>query len=280
MIAEVPTIAIEHVYVWDNTSVIVDEVLAHRIGLVPLNVNPSIMDSRSPQNDPTDRDTLIFKLDVTCTRNPNAPKGSTNPDELYINHEVLSRDLVWSPVGQQAEVFEGCPPAPINPNIVLTKLRPGQAVNMELHAVKGVGKDHAKFTPVATASYRLLPHIKIKKPIPPEHAEKFAKCFSPGVIKVDPQTKQVSVDEHNVRKDTVTREVFRHPEFADSVELSRVRDYFLFNVESEGPYAPERLLPEAIKVMREKIATIKAAAEALLNDQNGAGDGDVSMADA
>jgi DNA-directed RNA polymerase I and III subunit RPAC1 len=35
------------------------------------------------------------------------------------------------------------------------------------------------------------------------------------------------VDEKNVRKDTVSREVLRHPEFAGMVELSRVRDHFL-----------------------------------------------------
>ena len=116
---------------------------------------------------------------------------------------------------------------------------------MELHAVKGVAKDHAKFSPVgmflgstdyfflililysATASYRLLPHIKITKPIPSHLAEKFQKCFSPGVIKIDPRTKAVSVDEQGVRNDSVSREVLRHPEFADSVQLSRVRDYFL-----------------------------------------------------
>ena len=118
---------------------------------------------------------------------------------------------------------------------------------MELHAVKGVAKDHAKFSPVgtfwgssdhfifnlylfffsATASYRLLPHIKITKPIPPHLAEKFQKCFSPGVIKIDPRTKAVSVDEQGVRNDSVSREVLRHPEFADSVQLTRVRDYFL-----------------------------------------------------
>jgi DNA-directed RNA polymerase I and III subunit RPAC1 len=79
----------------------------------------------------------------------------------------------------------------------------------------------------ATASYRLLPHIKITKPIPPHLAKKFQKCFSPGVIKIDPQTKAVSVDEDSARKDLVSREVLRHPEFADSVELSRVRDFFL-----------------------------------------------------
>jgi DNA-directed RNA polymerase I and III subunit RPAC1 len=36
-------------------------------------------------------------------------------------------------------------------------LRQGQQIQLELHCVKGVGKDHAKFSPVATASYRLLP---------------------------------------------------------------------------------------------------------------------------
>ena len=192
-----------------------------------------------------DRNTIVFQIDFTCQRNPDAPKGSTKDHELYINHELLSSHLRWVPAGEQEEVFAAKTPAPTNLNIVLAKLRPGQRVNMELHAVKGVGKDHAKFCPVgtsdlvpllmklsltfslATASYRLLPHIKITNPIPVHLAQKFQKCFSPGVIKIDPRTQQVSVDERNVRKDTVSREVLRHPEFADSVELSRVRDYFL-----------------------------------------------------
>jgi DNA-directed RNA polymerase I and III subunit RPAC1 len=44
MIAEVPTIAIEDVYVWNNTSIMQDEVLAHRIGLVPLKIDPHTLD--------------------------------------------------------------------------------------------------------------------------------------------------------------------------------------------------------------------------------------------
>ena len=44
---QVPSVCIEHVYIWDNTTVIVDEVLAHRIGLVPLNIDPSTMTMRS-----------------------------------------------------------------------------------------------------------------------------------------------------------------------------------------------------------------------------------------
>ena len=40
LIAEVPTMAIEYVFIKDNTSVIPDEVLSHRLGLVPLRADP------------------------------------------------------------------------------------------------------------------------------------------------------------------------------------------------------------------------------------------------
>jgi DNA-directed RNA polymerase I and III subunit RPAC1 len=40
LMAEVPTVAVEGMYVWNNTSIVQDEVLAHRIGLVPLRIDP------------------------------------------------------------------------------------------------------------------------------------------------------------------------------------------------------------------------------------------------
>ena len=116
---------------------------------------------------------------------------------------------------------------------------------------------------------------------------------------------QVSIDAKGMRNDSVSREVFRHEEFTGCVELKRIRDWFictpspyllafvsliifLVNVESEGPYEPQRLLPEAIKVMREKLASIRMAAEALLTGGDDddilsaskiGNEGDVDMAD-
>ena len=60
------------------------------------------------------------------------------------------------------------------------------------------------------------------------------------------------------------------------------QDVLPVNVESEGPYAPEKLLPESIKILRQKIATIKSAAELLLVEIEGepATEGDVEMAEA
>ena len=41
MISEVPTMAIEKVTIYQNTSIIADEVLAHRLGLIPILADPS-----------------------------------------------------------------------------------------------------------------------------------------------------------------------------------------------------------------------------------------------
>ena len=44
MLSEVPIIAPETVYLYQNTSVIPDEVLASRIGLIPLKINPDLLE--------------------------------------------------------------------------------------------------------------------------------------------------------------------------------------------------------------------------------------------
>ncbi len=45
LLAEVPTVAIEKVYYTTNQSIVQDEVLAHRLGLLPLNIDPRLVTS-------------------------------------------------------------------------------------------------------------------------------------------------------------------------------------------------------------------------------------------
>ena len=66
LLAEVPTVAIENVYMWNNTSIIHDEVLAHRLGLIPINVDARLFDPIEEGDDSTDRNTLVFQLLVKC----------------------------------------------------------------------------------------------------------------------------------------------------------------------------------------------------------------------
>jgi DNA-directed RNA polymerase I and III subunit RPAC1 len=117
---------------------------------------------------------------------------------------------------------------PVLDDILLLKLRPGQVVSAELHCQKGIGKEHAKWSPVATASYRLLPEIRILSPITGTDAEKFKSCFPPGVIETVKNAQgQKQAKVVNPRKDTVSRECLRHKEFDEKVQLNRIRDHFI-----------------------------------------------------
>ena len=181
---------------------------------------------------PTVYDTLIMHLHVTCERIPNAAKGETDPDKLYTKHTVYARDLEWRPANDAQQVKFGADPVRTgNPDIIIAKLRPGQEIILTSHAVKGVGKDHAKFSPVATCGYRLLPQITIKEPIRGKAAERFQKCFPKGVVEVvEGEAKVVAP-----RNDTVSREVLRHEEFRGKVELGRVKDHFICQSSSPSP---------------------------------------------
>ncbi|KAL1927088.1 hypothetical protein VTP01DRAFT_5051 [Rhizomucor pusillus] len=268
LIAEVPTMAIEKVYVINNTSIIHDEVLAHRLGLIPILADPMAFQYRSEEDGPTDMNTLVFKLKVKCERNPNAAADETDPKKKYINSHVYSKDLIWEPKGIQAEKFKNNPIRPVHDDILIAKLRPGQEIDMELHCHKGIGKDHAKWSPVATASYRLLPEITILQPITGDAAYRFQKCFPPGVVDVVEENGQKVAKVVNPRKDTVSREVLRHDEFKDKVRLTRVRDHFIFKIESTGVIPPQDLFIHAVNVLKEKVKTMIPLLERATNHQN------------
>ncbi|KAJ3000701.1 DNA-directed RNA polymerases I and III subunit RPAC1, partial [Thoreauomyces humboldtii] len=227
LIGEVPTMAIEKVYVMNNTSIMHDEILAQRLGLVPIKADPRLFDfKRGDADAPTDANTLVFRLKVACEKNPQASPSAVHPDDKYINSNVLSSHITWDPQGEQVQRLGDV--GPVVPDILITKMRPGQELELELHAQKGIGKEHAKWSPVATASYRLLPEITILQPITGVDALKFQKCFPPGVVDVRRNAKgEQEAIVVNPRKDTVSREALRHKEFEDKVRLTRIRDHFI-----------------------------------------------------
>ncbi|PVI08249.1 DNA-directed RNA polymeras-like proteines I and III subunit RPAC1 [Periconia macrospinosa] len=292
LIAEVPTLAIEDVFIYQNTSIIQDEVFAHRLGLIPLcadrlslhnmgwYIKPT--EGESNGNELTDENCVILHLQVKCEWKEGglekAAKGETNPNELYVNHSVYARDLVWQKHGRQLEWPEDDPVRAVYPDILIAKMRPGQEVIMKLHAYKGIGQDHAKFSPVATASYRLLPTIDILKPIVGADAKKFADCFPPGVIGLDEVTSE-DAQKHdelqgkegelkavvaNPFNDTVSREALRHAEFKDKVKLGRVRDHFIFRVESTGQWDSDELFLQSVQLLKTKAQRIKRGLDLMM----------------
>ncbi|KAL1877352.1 hypothetical protein VTK73DRAFT_8725 [Phialemonium thermophilum] len=284
LIAEIPTLAIEKVFIENNTSVIQDEVLAHRLGLIPFKGGKEGLlkfmkwwkapePGKDPYSTTFDFNTVSLSLNVECTHNPDADHNEEDPTKLYHHAHVYARDIVFTPEGNQVKYFSGDDAiAPVNPDILIAKMRPGQAIQLIMHMHKGIGADHAKFSPVATASYRLLPTIDIIKPIIGADAEKFASCFPHGVIGLEPVTREEAARKgsgyeghegemkavvRDAMRDTVSRECLRHKEFEGKVKLGRKRDHFIFSIESTGQWDSDELFLEAVKTLKLKCAKLE-----------------------
>ena len=290
MIAEIPTLAIEYVFIHNNTSIVQDEVLAARLGLVPLTASlsglnwlqfykkPNTQDEDEREEDrdtAADNNTVVLKLHVECEwRSAEGVKSKeTDPEKLYVNSSVYAKQITFEPTGRQNKEFQEPDGLvrPVNPEILLAKMRPGQIIELDMHCIKGIGADHAKFSPVATATYRLLPTIDIVKPIVGNEARKFARCFPKGVIGLEEVTEEESEAQiglegmvgekkavvRNTFKDTVSRECLRHEEFQGKVKLGRVRDHFIFSVESTGQFDSDYLFLESVKTLKAKCSRLK-----------------------
>ncbi|XP_063902612.1 DNA-directed RNA polymerases I and III subunit RPAC1-like [Zophobas morio] len=256
-LVEMPTMAIEKVWIFNNTSVMPDEVLCHRLGLVPIDADPfefNYFDENAPEEVRyTDANTIIFNLSVKCDPLTKKQKKERSLTGNLKTIDVTTKDLKWSPAGTQLEDLASRPPRPLHDDIVLLKLAPNQEIDVQMFCLKGIGKTHAKWSPVATCSYRLLPEIIIKEPIYGQDAYDFQKCFSEGVIDVIKNKRGIpEAVVKNPRMDTLSREVFRHPKYAKKVELSRIRDHFIYFIESTGALPPHTIFSSAIEVLSNK----------------------------
>jgi DNA-directed RNA polymerase I and III subunit RPAC1 len=55
----------------------------------------------------------------------------------------------------------------------------------------------------------------------------------------------------------VSRECLRHEEFEGKVKLGRIRDHFIFSVESVGQWDSDELFLDSVKILRGKCKVLK-----------------------
>ena len=141
VIDETPTVVPDTMVVHQNTSVMHDEVLAQRIGLIPIAVDPRIFDF--PDDVINENNTIVFTLEA---------KAKGEPMMVY------SGDLKFTPIGNQLERLGNV--RPIEEKIPIIKLGPNQEVKLEIYCHKGIGKVHAKWSPVSVCYYSMLPEFE------------------------------------------------------------------------------------------------------------------------
>ncbi len=175
MIAEVPTLAIELVDFEDNTSPLLDEFVAHRLGLIPLkSLRP--MDHWNYHHNCECGDICdkcAVKISLDCDFNQMRQQAGDDED-LYAGQEVAititSRDLVCHHpdveivhFSNKEEEDRARDEINFDKGVVLLKLGPGQRIKLNALAKKGIGKEHAKWSPVATVALKHDPIVKLNK---------------------------------------------------------------------------------------------------------------------
>ncbi|KAG7585096.1 DNA-directed RNA polymerase insert domain [Arabidopsis thaliana x Arabidopsis arenosa] len=270
LIAELPSMAIEKVLIAYNTSVIIDEVLAHRMGLIPIAADPRLFEYLSEHDQANEKNTIVFKLHVKCPKNRPRLK-------------VLTSDLKWLPNGSEflresggstskpktytsfscsqdsLPEFANNPITPCDLDILIAKLAPGQEIELEAHAVKGIGKTHAKWSPVGTAWYRMHPEVVLRGEVEDELAERLVKVCPQNVFDIEDMGKgRKRATVAQPRKCTLCQECVRDDDLVERVDLGSVRNHFIFNIESTGSLPPDVLFTEAVKILEAKCETVVA----------------------
>lgn len=79
-----------------------------------------------------------------------------------------------------------------------------QNIELRAYCEKGIGQTHAKWSPVSTASYRLLPDIAILSEIKNKEAEALKKTCPMGVFDIEDLGKGgkvfIPIESHPTRK--------------------------------------------------------------------------------
>lgn len=245
LIAEVPTVAISQVTMYLNTGVIHDENLAHRLGLVPICFEPDQLQWKPSDSEFDESNSFKFKLHVVCNR---------------ARCSVYSKDLKWVPYSDEQRLrYKDNPPMPVADNILIAQLRSGQEIECECFCEKGIGKDHAKWSPVCTTYYRLMPDIRLTKPILGDEAAKLKKVCPMGVFDIEdaPNVGGRAIVA-NPRKCTTCRECIDNFDGEhQGLILGKAKNHYLFSIESTGSIPAPILFEKALVKLKEKCETAK-----------------------
>lgn len=167
MMAEVPTLCIEFVEIEENTTPLQDEFIAHRLGMIPLRSSRPMSDwnyNHSCNCDGyCDNCSVKFTLDCdyyTMMNESGQTEMDRDPSFTITSDDLKSHNHDVTPVHFANEAEEQ---AAVGKGITIMKVGHGQRLKLECIAIKGIGKEHAKWSPVATVALKFDPVVKLNE---------------------------------------------------------------------------------------------------------------------
>lgn len=229
IMTQVPTMAIDFVELKENNSILYDEMVAHRLGLIPLTTDLKTYSlPKEEWNEPTGdpRVEVLLTLQV----------AKAKQDRLVLAKELESKDTKV---------------VPVHDNMPIVKLAEGQNIELIATARLGTGKEHSKWSP-GHVWYTHYPHITITKQ--PKNAEEVATQY--------PELFEVKSGKLAVKQEAA----YKMPDRPLEVEGINVEhkdgDYVLF-IESFGQLTPKEMIAHALSAYDQQLDEFTTLAKTL-----------------
>lgn len=225
MISELPKLAVHDVVIYDNTSPLFDEIISHRLGLIPI---------------PTDLSLLTFRNECVCKGKgcPNCTVRYTLSKEgegVVLSGDLQSEEKSWAITENKIPIVE---------------LFKDQRLILEVEAILGRGRDHAKWQPVQSPGYTLIPTIEIDKKRMNEVNE-FLKKLPDGLVEL----KKDELKINDISKIPVL-ESYINSNKVNFITIKRNPSKIIFKFETDGSLKAEDALRESAKILEEKYAEL------------------------
>jgi len=221
MLSELPKLAIDDVIIYDNTSPLFDEIIAHRLGLIPI---------------PTDLRLVTFRNECKCKG-----KGCPSCTVRYtLSKEeegmVYSGDL--QPEHKSFAIKED--------KIPIVELSKDQRIILEVEAVLGVAGDHAKWQTVLAPTYKMDVSLDFDKKRM-EEVNDFIKELPKDLVEMKGNKLEL--------KDATmlpVLESYIDKAKADFITINRDQHTLTFSFETDGALSAKDALKESVDILAKK----------------------------
>lgn len=231
IISQIPVMAIDEVIILKNDSPLYDEIVAHRLGLIPLKTNLDIY------NLPRDCECggygcALCQVSLTCEIT-----NTTNKSMIINSGDLKSND---------PDVI------PVHNEIPILKIDKNSKVIIEAYAILGTGKDHAKFSPVSNCAYRFYPVIEFdeSKLTDIEELNLIVKMCPEKLFELS--NKKLKLKDDYWKTCTLCKSCKENSE--GKIKVSWKDTTYIFTLESDGVLPFDVIIKKAFEIFLNKIS--------------------------